>query len=124
MKSSDKRLLFRAALNLFAPYLLETVSDEHRFFKPRRWRFDFAWPARMVAVEIDGGRWAPGGGWHAGDEDREKLSAAAALGWRVLRFSTQQVEKHPQECVELTLCALDNMGLLPGWIEKPPGRRQ
>ena len=50
--------------------------------------------------------------------------AAAALGWRVLRFSTQQVEKHPQECVELTLCALDNNGLLPGWMEKPPGRRR
>jgi very-short-patch-repair endonuclease len=54
-----------------------------------------------VAVEIDGGQWVAGGGRHNRDSDREKLNHAAADGWRVLRFSTQQVEKQPDACIEL-----------------------
>jgi len=53
----------------------------------RRWRFDFAWPAYMVAVEIDGGQWKPGGGRHNRDSDREKVNAAQERGWCVLRYS-------------------------------------
>ena len=26
-----------------------------RFAPPRRWRFDFAWPERFLAVEVEGG---------------------------------------------------------------------
>jgi len=54
-----------------------------------------------VAVEIDGGQWVAGGGRHNRDSDREKLNHAAANGWRVLRFSTQQVEREPDVCIEL-----------------------
>ncbi len=65
---------------------------EHLFAPPRKWRFDFAWPAYRVAVEIDGGTWMESGGCHqhpirfAGD--CEKFNAATLLGWRVLRFTT------------------------------------
>jgi len=45
----------------------------------------------MLAVEIDGGQWAPRGGRHASDGDREKLNTAAVLGWRVLRYSPAQL---------------------------------
>jgi len=53
----------------------------------RKWRFDWAWPSRFVALEIDGGlfvggRHARGAGIRA---DMEKLNEAAALGWCVLR---------------------------------------
>lgn len=68
---------------------------EHRFAPPRRWRMDFADPARMIAVEIEGGTWA--GGRHTRGagfaEDCIKYSQAAILGWRVLRFTTDQVKK-------------------------------
>jgi hypothetical protein len=30
---------------------------EHRFAPPRRWRFDYAWPAHRLALEIEGGTW-------------------------------------------------------------------
>ena len=53
----------------------------------RRWRFDFAWPDRLVALEVDGGTHS--GGRHvtgAGIEgDSEKFSEAAVLGWRIIR---------------------------------------
>lgn len=60
---------------------------EHRFHPVRRWRFDYAWPAYRVAIEIDGasgsyGRHSRPGGMRA---DHEKLNTAAVMGWRVLR---------------------------------------
>ena len=62
----------------------------------RRWRFDFAWPDRMVAVEVDGGIWMRGGGRHsrgAGYEaDARKLNTAALLGWCVLRFTRRNLQ--------------------------------
>ena len=60
---------------------------EYRFDKERRWRFDFAWPEKLVALEVEGGAWI--GGRHnraAGFQaDVEKYNAAAAGGWRVFR---------------------------------------
>lgn len=80
---------------------------EYAFHPTRKWRFDFAWTECKVAVEIDGNAWnVKGGGRHAQDSDRDKLNTAAALGWRVLRFSPQQLTDHPTECVELVVQAL------------------
>lgn len=66
---------------------------EYRFHPERRWRYDFAWPDKMIAVEVEGGTW--GGGRHtrgAGyEKDCEKYNEAAILGWRVLRATGKQV---------------------------------
>lgn len=67
---------------------------EHRFHPVRRWRFDMAWPDRMLAAEIEGGVAAAGHGHHsrAGYRaDCEKYNAAALAGWLVLRFTTDMV---------------------------------
>jgi very-short-patch-repair endonuclease len=68
---------------------------EHRFHPIRRWRFDLAWPDRMLAVEVDGGVFS--GGRHVRgkgfEEDLMKLNEAALLGWKVLRFSSGQVRR-------------------------------
>jgi len=69
---------------------------EHRFAVElrRRWRFDLAWPALWLAVEVDGGSWV--GGRHtsgAGFEgDCVKLNEALCLGWRVLRVTPRHVK--------------------------------
>jgi very-short-patch-repair endonuclease len=80
---------------LRAVHLDEGLEEEFRFHPLRRWRFDLAWPARLIACEVDGGAWI--GGRHtsgAGFEaDCEKVSIAAALGWRVLRVTPRQVER-------------------------------
>lgn len=72
---------------------LPAPEREFRFAAPRLWRFDFAWPDRMLAVEVEGGAW--NGGRHTRGSgfirDAEKYNAAAMLGWRVLRFVTDQV---------------------------------
>ena len=66
------------------------VVKEFRFYETRRWRFDYAFPAYMVAVEVDGGVWS--GGRHINPAgyvaDLEKLNTAASMGWLVLRITT------------------------------------
>lgn len=70
-------------------------AREHRFHPVRKWRFDFAWPDRLFAVEIEGGVWT--GGRHTRGagfvKDMEKYNAAAELGWKVLRFHGGEVRK-------------------------------
>jgi very-short-patch-repair endonuclease len=62
--------------------------EEYRFHPTRKWRFDFAWPAQKVAVEVEGGVYGRGrhvrpAGFIA---DCEKYNTAAHDGWLVLRF--------------------------------------
>lgn len=66
---------------------------EHYFAKPRMWRFDFAWPEYMLAVEIEGGSWNNGRHNRGSgfEEDCEKYNAAALRGWWVMRFTTGMV---------------------------------
>ena len=66
---------------------LPPFQPEFRFHPTRRWRFDYAWPAQRVALELDGGsaifgRHSRPGGMRA---DFEKLNTAAVMGWTVLR---------------------------------------
>jgi very-short-patch-repair endonuclease len=76
-----------------ACYNLNPVR-ELQFHAGRKYRLDFAWGSRNIAVEIDGGtasgksRHSKGKGY---EEDCRKLNLAASLGWRVFRFTTAMV---------------------------------
>jgi very-short-patch-repair endonuclease len=89
-----------------AELAVKEPEREYRFCE-RRWRFDFAWPEEKVAVECDGGQWLARGGRHARDQDREKLNRAAVLGWRVLRYSREMLERGQAEVIDQILAALD-----------------
>lgn len=73
---------------------LPEPSIEHRFHPVRRWRFDFAWPDSMVAVEVEGGVYS--GGRHTRgvgfENDCEKYNEATLLGWRVMRVTGTQIQ--------------------------------
>ena len=61
---------------------------EFQFVLDRKWRFDFAWPREMVAVEIDGLKYDGKAGHQTVKgvlADAEKYEAALRLGWRVYR---------------------------------------
>lgn len=66
---------------------------EHLFHGVRKWRFDFAFPDRKLALEVDGGTWT--GGRHTRgtgyEEDCRKFAEAAILGWRVIRATGDHV---------------------------------
>jgi very-short-patch-repair endonuclease len=72
---------------------LPPPTTEYRFDEFRGWRFDFAWPDHMLAVEFEGGVFTDGGhtrGEHY-TEDCEKYNTAALLGWTVLRFTITHI---------------------------------
>jgi very-short-patch-repair endonuclease len=63
---------------------------EYAFHGHKGWRFDFAYPPLMLAIEVDGkGRHQLDAGYR---EDCDKLNAALELGWRVLRYPARSVE--------------------------------
>lgn len=80
---------------------------ELRFWPARKWRADLAYPQANLLIEADGGQHMAGGGRHNTDADREKLNHAAVAGWRVLRFSTQQLDRDMTACVEVIRKALE-----------------
>ena len=72
---------------------LPRPEREHKFEAKRRWRFDYAWPQQMVALEVEGGVWT--GGRHTRGagfvKDMEKYNRAAVLGWRLLRVTPDKL---------------------------------
>lgn len=66
---------------------------EYRFHAERLWRWDYAWPDQLVALEVDGGVWT--GGKHGRGsgivKDHEKRNAGAVLGWRLLLVVPKQL---------------------------------
>ena len=76
-------------LKLLAKNRLPEPTPEHRFDSARKWRFDFAFVAHKVALEVEGGVFT--GGRHTRGTgflgDMEKYNAATLQGWRVLRVT-------------------------------------
>jgi len=73
-------------------------ETQFHFHPTRRWRLDFAWPRHRVAVEIDGGQFSrPKSGRIMFDTDTEKHNALTILGWRLLRYTTLDLQKRPVE---------------------------
>lgn len=81
---------------------------EYRFAPPRRFRFDFADPVTLIAVEIEGGNWT--GGRHtrgSGFEmDCKKYNLAALRGWKVFRFTSGMLRADPVGCVGIVMEAM------------------
>ena len=97
--SLGERLLCRHLDALKIEYV-----QEFKFHPERKWKADFRIEGYPILVEVEGGvlsggRHTRGKGYSA---DCEKYSAAAILGWVVIRGTTEQVKK----------------GIVVGWIEE------
>lgn len=79
------------------------LQAEYRFHPPRLFRFDFAWPDKKVAVEIEGGIYMAKGG-HTNvkgfNANCEKHNLATLDGWRFFRFTEKMLTNDPVGCVE------------------------
>ena len=86
----EEELEFQMRVTKLPPYV-----TEHQFHETKGWRFDFAWPEKMFAVEVEGivwngkGRHQTGAGFEA---DLIKYQAAQELGWTVYRCSGGMVK--------------------------------
>jgi len=86
----DRAEVFLRALEVRG---LPRPECEWKFDAKRRWRFDYAWPQQMIALEVEGGVWT--GGRHTRGagfvKDMEKYNRAAVLGWRLLRVTPDKL---------------------------------
>jgi hypothetical protein len=86
---------------LLAHHGLPLPEAEHRFCE-RRWRFDYAWPAQKVALEVEGGIYTRGR--HVRPKgflnDMKKYNRATVLGWRLVR------------CTPSELCGMETLEML------------
>lgn len=100
---NDKSGLFDFYWRVLGKYDLAIPVWEYPFAKGfgRNYCFDWAFPKQRIGVEVDGGVWLEHGGRHGGDGDREKLNFAAALGWRVFRFSPEMLTTEPEKWVAM-----------------------
>lgn len=81
---------------MFATLLKQIFGEcerEYRFHPIRRFRFDYAIPSKKIAIEQEGGVWT--NGRHTRGKgyisDMEKYNLATSMGWRVLRFTPEQM---------------------------------
>lgn len=92
---------------------LPTPERELAFHPKRRWRFDFAWPAPQLAVEVEGGTWV--GGRHSRgkgfERDCERQAEAMLAGWSLLRVTEGMVrDGRAVRLIERALAALWGAG--------------
>lgn len=85
---ANGRLLWQIAVH----GLPEPVA-EYRFHPERRWRFDFAWPDRRIALEVEG--LTHNGGRHQRikgyTQDLQKYNDAALRGWMLIRVTPAMI---------------------------------
>jgi hypothetical protein len=99
--SDSKRYHGQFLLQCKAHKLPEPIQ-EYRFAPPRRWRFDFCWVGNardfgsnnLIAMEIEGGLFIKGGHSRGRSfiKNMEKYNQATLLGWRVFRFSPDEIK--------------------------------
>jgi hypothetical protein len=69
-------------------------DEEVDFHNERKWRFDFAWPELMIAVEVEGGIYNQGR--HSRprgyESDCIKYSTASIMGWTVIRATPGMIK--------------------------------
>ena len=96
--SPEQQALFRCALT---KHWLTHPLEEVKFHPSRKWRFDYAWPDKMVALEVEGGVWTMGRHTRGIGfvRDMEKYNAATLLGWRVLRVPIADLQKESTFCM-------------------------
>ena len=68
---------------------------ELKFHPVRKWRFDYAWTDNKIAVEIEGAVWVQGRHTRGSGfvKDMKKYNEAGKLGWRIFRFTPQEIKK-------------------------------
>jgi len=71
------------------------VIKEFQFHPKRKWRFDYCIPELKIAIEVEGGAWTQGRHTRGKGfiEDMLKYNTAVCMGWRLLRFTPDELMK-------------------------------
>ena len=115
-KRSEGETLFENILRIEGRDLPDPET-QYKFCEGREFTFDFAFPYKMVAVEVDGGNLLVriskrtgkpvAVGRHIQVADLIRNDRATAEGWRVLHFTKDMLERDPVFCVQCVREALE-----------------
>lgn len=74
-------------------------KTEYRFHATRKWRFDYAIPDYLIAIEYEGGVFSDGRHTRGTGfvNDCDKYNAAILDGWRLLRYTIVHLNKKPEQ---------------------------
>lgn len=74
--------------------MLPAPAKEFKFHDDRKWRIDYAYPDKKLAIEIEGGVWTKGRHTRGSGfiRDMEKYNALAEAGWRLLRYMPNKID--------------------------------
>ena len=81
----------QAHIRTLAPEMAQPIRD----YPFERYKIDLAWPSSLLAIEVDGGQYAAGGGKHGARADYVKTRRLTMAGWRLLRFTAGEVRDDP-----------------------------
>lgn len=91
-KAASTHRIFDGILNSIN---VPPATHEHKFHAIRLWRFDYCWPDKKIALEVEGGVFT--GGRHTSGPgfigDMEKYNQAVLLGWRIIRTTPSELLK-------------------------------
>ena len=71
-----------------------------------RYHLDFALPAEMIGIEIDGHAWHSTRQQRQHDSQRDRI--LTGLGWRILRFTASEVTRNADGCAAEVAAMLKN----------------
>ena len=84
-----------AFFELLKSFKVQLPEPEYKFHKTRKWRIDYAWPEKRIALEIEGGVFTQGR--HSRGvgmvNDMEKYNTLASEGWLLLRVTPSTLLK-------------------------------
>lgn len=73
---------------------LPCPEKEYRFHPERKWRIDYSWPHKMLAIELEGGVYTQGR--HVRPKgfmgDLAKYNALSEMGWVLLRYQPTKID--------------------------------
>lgn len=97
MANKRVSILEMRALNIINHHRFPDPVREYRFHPTRLWRFDFCWPDKKIAIELEGGVFSNGGHSRGAGftRDTEKYNQAVILGYRVLRYTVKNIYSIP-----------------------------
>ena len=99
----DRASTLYGHIRMLAPDLLPLLVREYPF---EQYRIDIACVQAKLAIEVNGGRWLPGGGKHGTEEDRRKIRRLTLAHWRVLEYSTEIIANNPLGVIDEIRTAL------------------
>ena len=82
---------------------IDLPTPEYKFCDTRRWRFDYCWIDKKIALEVEGGVWTNGRHTRCSGfiKDMEKYNNAALLGYRIIKCTpTSLMDKENIKLIE------------------------